>query len=109
MRKWYGKKDYTKSELRLYKELRETWFEGVSIEEVLDNMKMQQKIYYEGKLLAIPDIIIPSAKIIVRVQGGVHGISIAPLWRDELQKSRLEELGYDVLDLYYDERPNLWE
>ena len=109
MRKWYGKKDYTKSELRLYKELRETWFKDLPIEEVIDNLKTQYTVYMDGKKLAILDICIPSAKIAVRVNGGVHGVSFAPTWRDELQKDRLEKLGYSVMDIYEDERPDLWE
>ena len=100
---------HTKSEISLYKELRRNVFTHIEWEEVKQLMKTQYTVYHEGHKCAILDIAIPQLKIAIRVNGGVHGISWAPLWKDELQKARLEELGWDVIDIFEDERPDLWE
>lgn len=100
---------HTKSEIALYKELRKTVFKDLLWEDVKKELKTQYTVYSNGHKCAILDIAVPGLKFCYRVNGGVHGVSWAPLWKDELQKLRLEELGWTVVDIYEDERPDLWE
>ena len=106
MHKWHSKRAYTKSEKRVYAELLR---ECIDHPDDAHELRMQYRIDLEDGAYCIPDIVIPSLKIAIKVNGGVHGISGFPTWNDELQDYRIKKAGYDLITIYEDERPDLWE
>ena len=106
LRKWHSKRAYTKSEKRVYAELLR---ECIDHPDDAHELRMQYKIDLEDGYFCIPDIVIPILKIAIKINGGVHGISCAPTWNDELQDYRIRNAGWDLITIYEDERPDLWE
>ncbi len=92
---------YTKSECRFFEEVISNCVEGS-----IDNMVvMQHKV---GKI-AILDIAVPELMIGYRVMGEVHGMPFAVRARDDLQKYYLQGAGWDIIDIWHSERPDLWK
>ena len=98
---------YTKSELRLATEI---------VIECLDGdtsyLKHQYQVIFKhqeaGFRKAILDLAIPQLHIAIRVMGAVHGMPFAMSVHDELQLNLLELSGWDVIDVWHTERPDLW-
>ena len=100
-------KAYTKSELRLATEI---------VTECLDGDPSYLKHQYQIKLTyqshgfrrAVLDLAIPELQIAIRVMGAVHGMPFAMNARDSIQADLLELSGWDVIDVWHSERPDLW-
>ena len=97
---------YTKSEIKLFKELLincvDTACDGTEV-------VMQHEVRDGRRLVAILDIAVPELKIGYRVMGEVHGMPFAMNIRDTEQLKRLELLGWDIVDVWHTERPDLWK
>jgi len=109
-RQYYMRKNtkYTKSEMRLLAEiLHYCVFDDDNVwpPEVI----MQHSIYNGKYLVAILDIAVPELKIGYRVMGEVHGMPFAMKPRDELQLYHLKHIGWDIVDVWHSERPDLWK
>jgi len=96
---------YTKSECRLFDELVNHCVEDKNGE----MFKMQYKIKMPENRHAILDIAIPELKICYRVMGEVHGMPFAMKPTDEIHLAYLKQLGWDVVDVWHTERPDLWK
>jgi very-short-patch-repair endonuclease len=104
-------KEYTKSEVTLYKEIIENCMEGDS-----QGITMQYQVNdlaTPGKTVVpimrpILDIAIPDLKIAIRVMGEVHGMPWAQTPHDEIQGIILEYNGWTVIDVWHSERADLW-
>lgn len=57
---------------------------------------------------AVLDLAIPSKKLAIRLNGGIHKSSKRQKDHDEDQKYALEESGWRVIDFFEDEFPLLW-
>jgi very-short-patch-repair endonuclease len=102
-------KEYTASELKLYRELIVKCMDGIG-----EECKLQYQVddleTIEGYPIVRPilDIAVPELKIAVRVMGEVHGMPWAMNAHDEIQKEVLEANGWDVIDVWHSERADLW-
>lgn len=97
------KRGPVKSELKLYDEL---MFACCDVD-TYGAMVKQFTVNFDDTYCVL-DIAIPALKIAIRVMGEVHGFSWAPCVADNVQKFELEALGWDVIDVWHDERPDLW-
>jgi len=98
---------YTKSELRLATEITTECLDGDP-----SYLKHQYQVRFKhseaGFRFAILDLAIPELKVAIRVMGAVHGMPFSMNAKDQIQLDLLEWDGWDVLDVWHSERPDLW-
>lgn len=111
-----GLKEYTKSEKALHSEIIVNCFgTDIPITEIVTILQTQYSVRnmheVEGIRPTIPppklDIAIPSMKIAIRVNGGIHEGRRQRL-KDEDQRVVLEGNGWTVIDVDYADREDLW-
>lgn len=113
--------EFTESEKRLVNELIENCFpDDITQKEIDSIMILQQRLnnlhpvtegtetIYPTIPAPKPDIIIKPLKLIIRVNGLIHETKRARI-KDFDQKLVFEGNGYDVLDVDYEDREDLWE
>lgn len=98
---------YTKSELRLATEITVNCLDGDPTY-LKKQYAVNFKHSYHGFRRAVLDLAIPGLKIAIRVMGPPHGMSWNPGAKDDIQKDCLEDDGWDVIDVWHDERYDLW-
>ena len=99
--------DGNKAEYRLYDEIVKNCLDGDD-----SPLRTQYKVNFKhsdhGVRQAKLDIAIPELHIAIRVMGGVHGEPFAMNVHDEIQLELLEWQGWDVIDVWTIDRPDLW-
>ena len=115
MRK-HANKQYTKSEMACHDEIIENCFgKEIPLTEISNLIQLQNRLNNlkpvdginptkPGPML---DISIPSLKIAIRVNGGIHEGRRQRL-KDEDQLTVLEGNGWTVIDVNYADREDLW-
>ena len=113
--------EFTKSEKKLVNELIQNCFpDDITQKEIGEIMILQQRLnnlhpvmegtetIYPTRPAPIPDIMIKPLRLIIRVNGLIHETKRARI-KDFDQKLVFEGNGYDVLDVSYEDREDLWE
>ena len=112
----FGKKEYTDSEIKCHKEIIDNCFgSDVPLNEIVNLIKTQYLVRnmheVDGIRPTIPppklDIAIPSLKIAIRVNGGIHEGRRQRL-KDEDQLTVLECNGWTVINVDFKDREDLW-
>lgn len=102
-----NKRSGNQAEDRLYDEIVEHCLEGDD-----SSLRTQYKVNFNhsvyGDRKAKLDIAIPELHIAIRVMGGVHGEPFAMNIHDTTQLELLEWRGWDVIDVWTIDRPDLW-
>lgn len=99
--------DGNSAEYRLYDEIVKNCLDGddsLLRTQYKVNFKHQEHGFRQARL----DIALPELRIAIRVMGGVHGEPFAMNVHDEIQLELLEWMGWDVIDVWAIERPDLW-
>jgi len=96
-----------KAEQRLYEEIIKHCIEG-NPNPLKTQFRVNLTTPMYGKRSCILDIAIPQLMIAIRVMGGVHGEPWAINAKDETQGELLKRFGWDVIDVWHTERPDLW-
>jgi hypothetical protein len=116
-----GNIEFTKSEKKLVNELIENCFpDDMTQKEISEIMILQKRlnnlqpvmegteIIYPTKPAPKPDIMIKPLRLIIRVNGLIHETKRARI-KDFDQKLVFEGNGYDVIDVSFEDREDLWK
>lgn len=113
--------EFTKSEKALVEEITQECFgKEIPMTEISDMIILQRRMNNLKSVMdgtekmkptipgPKPDILIKPLKIIIRVNGLIHQTSRARI-KDDDQKFILEGNGYDIIDVNFEDREDLWE